>query len=139
MKRAIKSTISLVLCLCVICSCFVTAFAADVAAPTNLIITAVADNGATLSWTGVDGVKGYVVSRSTSPDGGWEDLGKTTATTYADSKAAAGGTYYYAVRAYKVQTGLFGISKLDTDKNRDYSAYVVSEKLSQTPHRLKVL
>jgi fibronectin type 3 domain-containing protein len=135
MKRAIKSTISLMLCFCVICSCFVTAFAADIATPTNLVVTAVADNGATLSWTGVDGVKGYVVARSTSPDGGWEDLGNTTSTTYTDSKASAGGTYYYAVRAYKLKTSWW----FDTDNNREYGSYVVSEKVITDPSQVKGL
>ena len=135
MKRVIKSTISLVLCLCVICSCFVTAFAADIATPTNLVITAVADNGATLSWTGVDGVKGYVIARSTRPDGGWEDIGNTTSTTYTDSKATAGGTYYYAVRAYILKSSWW----FDTESNRECGDYVVSEKVITDPSQVKGL
>ena len=111
MKRLFKSAIALVLCICVIFSGSVIAFAADIAAPTNVTVSSVGASGAKISWNGVDGVKGYVVYRSDRADGGWEDLDKTTSTNYTDSKASAGKTYYYAVRAYKVQKGIFNIDK----------------------------
>ena len=133
MKRTLKSTLALLLCLCTLFSGTVIAFAADVAAPTNLKITAISDTGATISWTGVSDVKGYVVYRSTSPDSGWESLDKTTSTSYTDSEANSGTVYYYAVRAYKLQKNLLGLNKYDTDKNRDYSDYVVSTKVITDP------
>ena len=137
MKRLFKSAIALVLCICVIFSGSVIAFAADIAAPTNVTVSSVGASGAKISWNGVDGVKGYVVYRSDRADGGWEDLDKTTSTNYTDSKASAGKTYYYAVRAYKVQKGIFNIDKIDTDKNRDYSAYAVSERIITDPAQVK--
>ena len=117
MKRTLKSTLALLLCLCTIFSGTVIAFAADVAAPTNLTVTNVKDTGATLNWNGVSDVKGYIVYRSTKSDGGWEELDNTTKTPYTDEKANSGTIYYYAVRAYKLQKGWFNIDKYDTDKN----------------------
>ncbi len=137
MKRVFKSTIALVLCLCVIFSGSVIAFAADIAAPTNVKIESVSASGAKISWKGVSDVKGYVVYRSEKPDGDWEDLGKTTDTSYTDSKASSGKAYYYAVRAYKLQKGIFNIDKIDTDRNRDYSDYAVSEKIITYPAQVK--
>lgn len=139
MKRVFNSTIALVLCICMIFSGSVIAFAADIAAPTNVTIVSVGESGAKISWTGVSDVKGYVVYRSESADGGWEDLGKTTDTSYTDSKASSGKSYYYAVRAYKVQKGWLNINKIDTDKNRDYSDYAVSAKIITDPAQVKGL
>ena len=139
MKRTLKSTLALLLCLCTIFSGTVIAFAADVAAPTNLTVTNVKDTGATLNWNGVSDVKGYIVYRSTKSDGGWEELDKTTKTTYTDEKANSGTIYYYAVRAYKLQKGWFNIDKYDTDKNRDYSDYVVSQRIISDPALVKGL
>ena len=143
MKRVFNSIIALILCFCMLSTGVVTASAADEvtapAAPTGLTVSAIADNGATLTWNAVSDVKGYVVYRSTSSDGGWEDLGKTTKTTYTDSKATAGVAYYYAVRAYKLQKGWLNVDKIDNDKNRVYSDYVVTERIITDPSQVKGL
>lgn len=138
MKRVFNSTIALILCICVIFSGTVISFAADVTAPTNVSVS-VTDAGVVVSWKGVNDVKGYVVYRSTKADGGWEDLDKTTDTSYTDSKASAGTAYYYAVRAYKLQKNWLNMDKMDTDKNRDYSDYVVTDKVITNPAQVKSL
>ena len=50
-------------------------------------------------WSAVDGANQYEVYRSGSKDGTYTLLGTTTATNYTDSKANAGYTYYYKVKA----------------------------------------
>ena len=137
MKRVFNSTIALVLCICVIFSGSVVAFAADVAAPKNVTISSITESGATVTWSSVNDVKGYFVYRSTKSDGGWEELGKTTGTSYTDSSASAGSTYYYAVRAYKVKKVL-GI-EIDVSNNREFSSYAVSNRVVTAPAQVKGL
>ena len=50
-------------------------------------------------WSAVDGAGKYYVYRSTSKNGTYEYIGYTTKTNYTDSKAVAGTTYYYKVKA----------------------------------------
>ena len=52
-----------------------------------------------LKWTAVDGANRYYVYRSTSKDGTYSFLGSTAKLNYTDSKADAGTTYYYKVKA----------------------------------------
>ena len=52
-----------------------------------------------IKWTAVAGASQYEVYRSGSKDGTYTLLGTTTATNYTDSKANAGYTYYYKVKA----------------------------------------
>ena len=50
-------------------------------------------------WSAVDGAGKYYVYRSTSKNGTYEYIGYTAKTNYTDSKAVAGTTYYYKVKA----------------------------------------
>ena len=52
-----------------------------------------------IKWTAVSGASKYYVYRSGSKDGTYTLLGTTTAANYTDSKANAGYTYYYKVKA----------------------------------------
>ena len=52
-----------------------------------------------IKWTAVSGASKYEVYRSGSKDGTYTLLGTTTAANYTDSKANAGYTYYYKVKA----------------------------------------
>src|SRR5688500_14198743 len=65
-------------------------------APRALKTSSVGSGGVTLRWTAPKGAKPayYVVLR----DG--KSLGKTTRTSFTDSKVKAGRTYRYSVRAY---------------------------------------
>ena len=50
-------------------------------------------------WSAVDGANRYYVYRSTTKDGTYSFLGSTANLNYTDSKADAGTTYYYKVKA----------------------------------------
>ena len=66
-------------------------------------------------WSAVAGASQYEVYRSGSKDGTYTLLGTTTATNYTDSKANAGYTYYYKVKA---------ISEVKSAANSSLSAAV---------------
>ena len=74
----------------------VTTRAAD--PPANL--TAVAGNAqVALSWLASDGATGYRVKRGTDSGGPYTTVGTTAATSFTDTTAANGTTYYYIVLA----------------------------------------
>ena len=52
-----------------------------------------------LSWEAISGAKSYTVFRAASEDGEYEEMTTTENTSYTDSSAAVGKTYYYRVRA----------------------------------------
>ena len=60
----------------------------------------------TVRWSTVSGANGYEIWRATRKDGTYELLTTATAsaTSYTDSHATVGTTYYYKVRAYKINT-----------------------------------
>ena len=67
-------------------------------APTGL--TATAGNASVpLSWTASSGATSYTVKRSTTSGSGYATLGTPSGTSYIDSTAANGSTYYYVVSA----------------------------------------
>ena len=70
-----------------------------------------------IKWAAVAGASQYEVYRSGSKDGTYTLLGTTTATNYTDSKANAGYTYYYKVKA---------ISKVRSTANSSLSATVAA-------------
>lgn len=56
-------------------------------------------SGIKVSWGKVTGASGYYVYRRTS-SGSWTKLKTTTGTSYTDTTAKVGTTYYYTVKAY---------------------------------------
>lgn len=120
MKRVFNSTIALILCICMIFSGSVIAFAADVATPTGLTLVSASDSKVVIRWNGVDGAKGYAVERATDPNGKWKEIKKNTSSTeYSDTDIDGGTTYYYRVRAFK-KSGFLNLGKTYSD----YSSYV---------------
>lgn len=110
MKKVFNSAIALILCLSMIFSGAVVAFAADVGTPT-LTVSLSSGTDVKLSWSSVSGADGYWIERSTKPDSGWDDIAKTVSgTSYTDSGRTAGETYYYRVRAYQ-KSGFLNLSK----------------------------
>ena len=55
-----------------------------------------------LTWAAVDGAAKYEIYRSTQQSTGFTLLGTTTSTSYVNTGAAVGTTYYYKVRALNV-------------------------------------
>ena len=76
--------------------------AAIPAAPRVTIGNSSASGKPQLTWAAVDGAAKYEIYRSTQQSTGFTLLGTTTSTTYVNTGAAVGKTYYYKVRALNV-------------------------------------
>ena len=110
MKKVFNSAIALILCISMIFSGAVVAFAADVGTPT-VTVSLSSGTDVKITWGSVSGADGYWIERSTKPDSGWDDIKKTvTGTEYTDSGRTPGETYYYRVRAYQ-KSGFLNLSK----------------------------
>ena len=70
----------------------------DLARPTLTLSNVASTGKIQLSWTAVDGAVKYQIQRSLD-NKTWEHLAYTTNTTATNTKAEAGVTYYYKVRA----------------------------------------
>jgi len=66
--------------------------------PTSLTATA-GDSRTTITWAAVAGAASYNVYRSTTPGTQGAKIGTSTTTSYMDSSAVNGSTYYYEVTA----------------------------------------
>ena len=69
------------------------------AAPRVTIGNSSASGKPQLTWAAVDGAAKYEIYRSTQQSTGYSLLGTTTSTSYVNTGAAAGITYYYRVKA----------------------------------------
>ena len=58
-----------------------------------------ARSGVSVKWNAVPGAVYYTVKRSTSASSGYTDLDITTETSFLDTKAVSGRTYYYKIQA----------------------------------------
>ena len=67
--------------------------------PSGVSVTP-ADQQATISWSAVAGADSYNVYRSTAPGVQGTKVGTTATTSFVDSTAANGTTYYYQVTAH---------------------------------------
>ena len=76
--------------------------AAIPAAPRVTIGKSSASGKPQLTWAAVDGAAKYEIYRSTQQSTGYSLLGTTTSTSYVNTGAAVGTTYYYKVRALNV-------------------------------------
>ena len=68
-----------------------------------------------ITWEKVSGAKKYDVYRATSVDGKYSKIGTATKTTYTDSKASVGTTYYYKVVAVGSKTAYNSIQSAATE------------------------
>ena len=68
-------------------------------APVVKIGNSAASGKPMLTWNAVEGATSYRIYRSTSKGSGYSLLGTTTATSYTNTGAKAGTTYYYRVKA----------------------------------------
>ena len=69
------------------------------AAPVVKISNSSASGKPMLTWNAVEGATSYRIYRSTAKGSGYSLLGTTTATSYTNTGAKAGTTYYYRVKA----------------------------------------
>ena len=79
---------------------------ADLVAPTSVKASNAEDTGKiSLSWKKVDSAKKYQVYRATSKTGTYKLMKTTTETSYTNTSAEAGKTYYYYVVALDANGG----------------------------------
>ena len=71
----------------------------DCARPVVSITTNASSGKPSLKWNAVDGATKYEVYRATSKNGTYTKMYTTTSTSYTNSSAVAGTTYYYKVKA----------------------------------------
>lgn len=72
----------------------------QLAVPTDIKASNIAKTGKVkVTWNAVEGADEYVVYRATSKDGSYKKLFTTTGTSYTNTSAKAGKTYYYKVKA----------------------------------------
>ena len=69
------------------------------AAPVVRIGNSASSGKPMLTWNAVEGATSYRIYRSTAKGSGYSLLGTTTATSYTNTGAKAGTTYYYRVKA----------------------------------------
>ena len=65
-----------------------------------------------LAWDAVPGATSYRIYRSTSRDSGYSLLATTTSTSYVNTSAAKGTTYYYRVKAVNRDGMVSGYSNI---------------------------
>ena len=64
-----------------------------------VVKVAVSNGNPKLSWGAIDGVSYYSIYRATSKDGTYSKIKTTKITSFADTSAKVGQTYYYKVKA----------------------------------------
>ncbi len=70
------------------------------AAPTELAVTGViTQTSVDLKWTASTGSSEYVIYRSNTQSGGFNEIGRSTTTTFKDSSVNTATTHYYQVKA----------------------------------------
>lgn len=77
------------------------AYGAALAVPTVKSVTNSSKGKVTVNINKVSKANGYVIYRSTKAKSGYASIGTTTKTTFVDTTAKKGKTYYYKVAAYK--------------------------------------
>jgi fibronectin type 3 domain-containing protein len=81
--------------------------------------------GVTVKWKASEGVTKYRVYRKTA-SGSWTKVGDTTSTSYTDTKAKSGTTYYYTVRCLDSDGKVVG----RYDATGKQITYIAAPKLS---------
>jgi len=74
------------------------------ATPTSVKALSSSYNSINISWSGVTAASGYEVYSATSSAGTYTLISTTTATSYKDTELTTNSTYYYKVRAYKMDS-----------------------------------
>lgn len=128
MNKFVKSTVSVIMCLCMLIPMF--AFfssAAGVAQVKNLKSTAYTSSSITLEWDKISGVRGYKVYSYNSSQKKWVHEKTTAKTTLTVSDLTSAKSYKFRVRAFK---GTDSIT---------YGAYSATLTTSTAPAQVKGL
>ena len=104
MKRMMKTTLALLLCLLMLLSTAAVSFATGPATVKGLKATLASDIVVKLKWTAVSGADGYQIERYNAVSETWSRVAKTTSNTWKDTSVAAGTAYTYRVCAYTGKT-----------------------------------
>lgn len=99
MKKALKSSVVLTFCLCIIMSTIMMASA--ISNVKNAKATSITYNSATLTWSKVSGADGYEIQQYKSKK--WttiKTISSGSTVSYKLTKLTAGTTYKYRIRAY---------------------------------------
>ncbi len=70
--------------------------------PSSVKAVSASYNSVKLTWPAVTGAAGYEVYRATVKNGSYTKLTTTTAKSYLNTNLTTGATYYYKVRAYRM-------------------------------------
>ena len=89
-----------------------------------------------LTWSEVEGAKEYEVYRATSKDGEYKLMKTTTGTSYTNTSAKAGSTYYYKVKAIHSKSSANSAYSEIVSRTCDLARPVVSIKLKDGNPRL---
>ncbi|HEY9023635.1 MAG TPA: hypothetical protein VIP05_04980, partial [Burkholderiaceae bacterium] len=108
-------------------------------APTALTVTA-GDSSTTVSWAAVTGAASYNVYRSSTPGVQGAKIGTSTTTSYVDSSAVNGSTYYYEVTGSSTAgEGAASAQSLGVTPAVPVSVPAVPAGLSATPGDAQVM
>lgn len=73
--------------------------------PKSLAVSKTTYNSVSLTWKASSDAQKYYVYRSTKSGSGYVKIGNTKATTFKDTTAKTGTTYYYKIVAYRTRSG----------------------------------
>ena len=76
------------------------------AAPVASVVNDAATGKPKLSWDAISGAKNYEIVRSTSANSTYSTVKTTTSTSFTDTTAVAGKTYYYKIQAIHSNSNL---------------------------------
>ncbi len=82
----------------------------SLAAPGNVTVTSVSETQLDITWTAVNGASGYIIYRSTQPQGEYTEIGRAGNTTaFSDTTVVKDTVYYYKIKSVdaKNRTSIF--------------------------------
>ena len=94
-----------------------------------------------LTWTKVNGAKGYQVYRSATKNGTYKKITTTSKLSFTNKKLTANNKYYYKVRAYtkvngKFKYGTFSTIKAIKTNNHSYISNSIAATCTNSGHTL---
>lgn len=105
----------------------------------NISQGAASVSSVTIKWTRADGIASYTLYRSTSKNGTYKKITKTTDLSYADTSVKAGKTYYYKVvgnpsasGAKKVTSEIISVKAVPGATTMKKTAYSTASSITVT-------